>query len=178
MTWERFEALGSYLGRMKRSTSWWLGDLLNHGEKLFGEEVYQADEAIGLNGNTLRHYQYVCQQVPRSRRQRKLGFGHHVLVVNLGADEQAHWLREAARNTWRETDMREAMQEAGVLKPRPELVENTPLFPDDSTEIPQPLLTEVAEAILRDAVPHDDGRSYLVPSEDIARLRAVLGVEE
>lgn len=179
MTFEQFEALGVFFYRVKRATSWWVGDWINHGERLFGDLVYQAVDDAGLHPETVKQYRHVCEKIPRSRRVEKLGFGHHVLVCNLEADQQTHWLREAVRNKWRENDLRHEMQEAGVAKRRPEpFLHLEPLFDGSGEPLPVSPLREVADAILRDARPHDDGQHFLVPSEDIARLKAVLNEEE
>lgn len=171
MDFDRYEALGTFLGAMKRRTSWWIGDWLNFGEGVYGERFAQAAAATGLNEQTLLHYQFVCRNVPDSRRVAALAFGVHALVARLEPREQSYWLKQAARKDWGEKDLREAMK-AKRHDQQP------PMFDDGEDGSQKTVLGQVAEAILRDAVPHIDGQHHLIPNEDIARLKAALGQED
>jgi hypothetical protein len=166
--YESYEALGAFLGWIKRWTSWGIGDWLNFGEGVYGERFAQAAAGTQLTEQTLLHYQFVCRQVPQSRRQAPLAFGVHALVARLEPKEQTYWLRQAVRKGWGEKELREAMK-AKRSETAPQM------FPDDK---PTNELADVALAILRDAKPHDDAQHWLVPNEDMARLKAAVGVEE
>lgn len=166
----RYEALGGLLGAVKRRSSWWIGDWLNFGEGVYGEAFAQAVAATGLNEQTLLHYQFVCRQVPNSRRYADLAFGVHALVARLEPREQTGWLRKASRKGWGEKELREAMK-AKRSETQPQLI------PDGEEGTDRTAVVEVAKAIIRDAVAYVDGQHYLVPNEDIARLRAALGNE-
>lgn len=170
MQFDHFESLGRFLGTMKRWTSWAIGDWLNFGEGVYGELFAQAAAATGLNEQTLLHYQFVCRQVPKSRRQANVAFGAHALVARMEPREQNAWLKKASRLEWGERELREAIK-AKRVDQHPD-----PLF-DGEGGTDMTVLTEVAGAILRDAVAYVDGQHYLVPNEDIARLRAALGGE-
>jgi hypothetical protein len=170
MTFDRYDALGVFLGRMKRWTSWALGDWLNFGEGVYGDRFAQAAANTRLSEPTLLHYQFVCREVPESRRQASVAFGAHALVARMEPREQNKWLKEAARKGWGERELRDAIK-AKRTEMRPQM------FDDDEAQDVSPL-AEVGLAILRDAVPHIDGQHYLIPNEDVARLRAALGQEE
>jgi hypothetical protein len=168
MPFERYEKLGAFLGFMKKWTSWAIGDWLNFGEGVYGHEFAQAAAATGLTEQTLLQYQFVCRNVPQSRRHVQLSFGTHALVARMEPKEQNYWLRQAVKKGWGERELREAMK-AKRTEMAPEM------FPDTK---PQGELAEVALAILRDARAADDGQHWLVPNEDIARLKAAVGHEE
>lgn len=170
MEYDTYEALGVFLGAVKRRTSWYIGDWLNFGEGVYGERFAQAASATGLNEQTLLHYQFVCREVPASRRQSQLAFGAHALVARLEPKDQTYWLKQAVRKGWGEKELREAM------KAKRKDTQPTMFDADEGTG--KTVLSEVAEAILRDARPADDGQHHLVPNEDMARLRAALGQEE
>lgn len=171
LPYDTYESLGAFLGAVKRRTSWYIGDWLNFGEGVYGERFAQAASATGLNEQTLLHYQFVCRQVPESRRKPNLAFGVHALVARMEPAEQRYWLDRAARREWGEKELREA-----IRKKRNE--QAPPLFPDGEEGGQRTVLSEVAQAILRDARQHDDGQHWLIPNEDMARLKAALGVED
>lgn len=167
MPYDSYEALGAFLGWIKGWTSWGIGDWLNFGEGVYGERFAQAAAGTRLSEQTLLHYQFVCRQVPQSRRQAALAFGVHALVARQEPKEQNYWLKQAVRKGWGEKELRDAMK-AKRSETAPQM------FPD---ETPKGELAEVALAILRDARQADDGQHWLIPNEDIARLKAAVGVE-
>ena len=44
------------LGQLHRTSSWLIGDLLNHIERVYGETYAQAAEATGLSKGALMNY--------------------------------------------------------------------------------------------------------------------------
>lgn len=167
MSYETYEALGTYLGRMNRSCSWWIGDWLVFGEGVYGEKFAQAVTATGLAEQTLLNRAYVSRNVPREIRVASLPFSVHAEVASLPARDQRRWLKRAAQGNWTRAELRSEMKARRTDTPPPEAED-----PDAGT------LQEVAMAILRDAKPAEDGQHHLVPNEDVARLRAALGEEE
>lgn len=169
MSYDTYEALGAYLGRMNRSCSWWVGDWLAFGEGVFPDRYAQAAAATGLAEQTLLNRVYVCKNIPPSRRRAALSFSVHSEVASLSAREQKMWLDRAERQGMSQKELRAAMK-ATRKDERPALTDG-----DDDHESQ---LVTVAKAIIRDARPADDGQHHLVPNEDVARLRAALGEEE
>lgn len=169
LEFERYDMLGAWLGWVKRWTSWAIGDWLNFGEGVYGEDWSQALASTQLSQDTLQLYQFVCRQVPESRRYPDLAFGCHHAVARLDPKEQTQWLRKASKKGWSEKDLRNAMK---ALR-----AETHPtLLPDDQGEgADTALVMEAAKAIVRDATSFVDGQHYLVPNEDIARLKSALG---
>lgn len=168
MSYDLYESLGAYLGRMNRSCAWWIGDWLVFGEGAFPDRYAQAAEVTGLAEQTLLNRVYVCKNIPPSRRKASLSFSVHSEVAPLGAREQKAWLDRAERGGWSQRDLR-AQMKASRKDERPALTPGD----DDLTG-----LREVALAILRDARPAEDGQNHLIPNEDIARLKAAVGAEE
>ena len=167
------DGLLAFFGILKRATSWWIGDLLNQLEITHPDEFSQLSEATGLAEVTRQQYQFVCQQVAVERRQPSLGFSHHAKVARLEPKEQNAWLKRAAAKGWTYSMLVEAMR-AKRAETRPQL----PGTESANGSVDTKLVLEVAEAIERDAREHpDDPTSYLVPVEDITRLRAALGRE-
>lgn len=110
--YDRYEALCYFLGRLNRSCSWWIGDLLNYGEQVFGHYVYQAAEATGLAPQTLANRASVCRHIPPSRRRASLPFGVHAEVAYLDPAERDRWLDRAELGGWTRATLRDAMRAA------------------------------------------------------------------
>jgi len=167
------DGLLAFFGILKRATSWWIGDLLNQLEITHPEEFSQLSEATGLAETTRQQYQFVCQQVAVERRQPSLGFSHHAKVARLEPKEQNAWLKRAASKGWTYAMLVEAMR-AKRAETRPQI----PGTEGGNGGVDTKMVLEAAEAIDRDAHEHpDDPTSFLVPVEDITRLRAALGRE-
>jgi hypothetical protein len=81
--WESFETLLVRVGEFHSSVKWYLGDLLNHGEALYGERYTQAVDRTGLSVEYLMKLAYTCRAVARSRRREGLRFSHHEEVAAL-----------------------------------------------------------------------------------------------
>jgi hypothetical protein len=169
LPFESYEMLGAYLGRMNRSCSWWIGDWLVFGEGVYGERFAQAVTATGLSEQTLLNRAYVCRNVSREMRRANLPFSVHAEVAPLPPKEQRRWLDRAAEHNWTVKDLRSNMKHRRTDTPPPVTGD-----PDPDSDV----LLEVAKAILRDARPAEDSQHHLIPNEDIARLRGVLGEDE
>lgn len=176
MPFERWEALGLFLGRVSRSSRWWIGDWLNFGEAVYGEKYAAAAEETGLEPGTLIHYSYVARQVPPSRRKEQLPFSSHALVAPLEPKEQREWLNKAVKEGWTRAEFRDALRDAGMIgrggaEPTPNGGGG-----DDGVEPLPDQIVRAARYLLNTA--RKNGGDYIVTSEAIARLRAAIGEED
>lgn len=117
--------IGRMVGYMHRSVNWWIGDWINKGEALYGQEAYQgiestvseryneAERVTGIAHDTLLHIASICGRVLRSNRRAELGFWIHAEVAKLDPEQQAEWLARAVEEGWRREDLRKAMRDAG-----------------------------------------------------------------
>lgn len=169
ITFDQFEDFGSLLGRLKRTTSWWIGDWLNAGENLFGDTVYQAAEATGLSAATLAHYAIVCKSISPNRRREHVPFGVHAVVASLSAKEQTKWLGKAEANNWTANQLRSAIRDANA-EPAP------PPQPLWSKDVDANRVIELATQIIHTAQP--DGDAFRVDREIVVQLRVALGEED
>lgn len=170
--YDRWEALGALFGRIKRTTSWLIGDWLIYGEATFGEKMAQAVEWTGLSEGTLRNYMSVCGRIPATRRLVGIPFSMHADVAPLTPSEQTEWLKKAQRNGWSRQQLRDAMKEAGVGQ----TPTHEPAFGAKRAAVPEEL-QDIVEQISHQADGPEDGK-FKVPVEPIVRLRAWLGEEE
>lgn len=116
---DRYEELLRAAGAVKNASSFWIGDLVNFGERRYGERYAQAIDATGLRYGTIANYAYVCSRVAPSRRIPILSFAHHEAVAKLEPAEQSEWLQKAAGSGWSRDELRDAMRDAGRLQQKP-----------------------------------------------------------
>jgi hypothetical protein len=167
--WDSYYALGSFLGELKSRGNFYLGDWLIFGESTFGERFAQAGEATGLSEQTLLRVMTICRNVPPSRRNVHLSWSVHACVAGLGAREQKTWLKRAEEHGWGYSELRKAMQAARTDAA-------PPMFDDSAAEPNTELLVEAVRSLLANA--EDAGENVICRREDIARVRAAVGMEE
>ena len=128
---EDWMRIGRMLGYMHRSINWLIGDWINKGEALYGQEASQGVEATvrerydeaervtGVPHASLLVVASVCQRVARSRRRSELGFSLHAVVARLDPDEQTMWLQRAVDDGMTREELRDALRGKGdrVLPP-------------------------------------------------------------
>jgi hypothetical protein len=120
LDWEDYERLGVFLGSMNRACSWWVGDFILYGEKIYGELYAQIEEALGLAPQTLANRASVARHVPPNRRRAALPFGVHAEVAYLEPRDRDLWLDKAERGQWTRAKLREEMRAArGITGPDP-----------------------------------------------------------
>lgn len=170
LPFESYEDLGRYLGRMNRSLSWWVGDWLVFGEGTYGERYAQALAATGLSEGTLLQRVFVAKAVPASRRRAALSFSVHAVVARLQPTEQTEWLKRAEQKGWGAEELRDAMK-AKRREERPTL-----LGGGDDVDLNH--LKELVMQVVNRVEEDEDGAYFRVRREDVAQLRAAVGLEE
>ena len=112
LPWDVYEQLGAFIGEMNRACSWWVGDLIVFGEKVYGETYAQIEQAIGLAPQTIANRASVARHIPPERRIPGLAFGTHAEVAYLPPRERDRWLRLADKSGWTRAKLREEMRVA------------------------------------------------------------------
>ncbi len=107
LPFDRYEALATMFGQLHRTSQWLIGDLINYGEKVYGETYAQAEKLTGLAPQTCANYSSVCSRIPRSRRRPKVNFSLHAEVASMKPDEQKKWLRLAEDKQWTRVQLRD-----------------------------------------------------------------------
>lgn len=185
MEYTTWEALGRFLGKIDVRTRWYIGDWLNFGEALYGEESAQAVEATakdryseiervtGLDHQTILNIQSLCRRVKKAQRRADLGFWIHMAVAPLEPEEQDVWLERAKENGWTRAELTQAIKDA----------KNPPAqqaLPVSGGSDPEPGVTRserlelAARLVYQQAQSTTDG-AFIVPSEPMAQLAAALG---
>lgn len=183
MTFDEWEDVGRKLGHVHRWSSWALGDWINWGDAIFGDDAAQATEATtidrydvaervtGLAPGTLYNIASVCSRIALKRRRVELPFGTHEPVAALDPDEQVEWLQKAVDEGWTQRELREAIRGTGSSSNGGG---SLTLLPGISIE---ERIVEAARLVYHQAQRNIDG-SAVVPAEVFAQLAAALGEGE
>lgn len=99
-TWEQAQYAVTHLDKIGRNVNWWLGDLLNHLEDVFGEEWAQLIPDIGWEEKTLMNFKWVAKAVHPDVRELQLPWGTHAIIAKLDPESQAMWLERALTGGW------------------------------------------------------------------------------
>ena len=95
----------------QRAGPWWIGDLLNAGDDLFGESFSQMCEGT-FSTEMLNRYASVARRVPIENRIPTLSWSAHAAVARLPLDLQKRLLLEADRQGWTSDDLRAEARKA------------------------------------------------------------------
>lgn len=108
------------------TSAWRLGDLLNEGERKYGEMYAQVSAHTNLSEHTLANMKYVASRFESSRR-RELSFTSHAEVAGLDPDVQDALLDKATENGWKTREIRAAVKEfkSNLKKPEPKTDEQS-----------------------------------------------------
>lgn len=184
MPYERWEALGVFLGNLDRRSRWYIGDWLNTGEELYGHDASQgiddttktryseAERVTGLDHQTLLNIRSVCGKVPKERRRKELGFWIHQEVAPLEPADQENWLAQAIDEGWTRSQLRDAIRGIDPGNDPPD-----PPPPGEPGLTRAELLDEAARRVFHQSQPTPDGGAT-VPPEPWAALKAALGEGE
>ena len=88
-------------------TAWKLGDLLNYGEREYGEQYAQALDATHYEYNTLAKFKHVAARFQSLRRRKSLSWSHHEAVASLPPKEADKWLENAEIGGWSRAELRD-----------------------------------------------------------------------
>lgn len=93
----------------QRASPWWIGDMINAGEDLFGEEF---GEVCGetLSTEMVSRYASVARRVPPQNRRPTLSWSCHAMVARLPSPQQRRLLAEAERRGWTSEDLRKKVK--------------------------------------------------------------------
>lgn len=94
----------------QRASPWWIGDMINAGEDIYGEEFAEVCGGT-LSTEMVSRYASVARRVPAKNRRPNLSWSAHAAVARLPHDQQRKVLAEAERQGWNSDDLRKKVQE-------------------------------------------------------------------
>lgn len=162
---EQYEQIGRALASMKETVQWAVGDWLAFGERRYGEEAYQLQEASGLSEESRAQYVRVSTRVEPHRRVAELSWTHHRVLSAYDPVIQEHWLLRCVNEGLSVAALREELKAAKVSKEyekhkqKPYVVE---------------VVADAAEHVFSSASLSEDG-TFRVPYDEMAALAAALG---
>lgn len=187
LTLSSWEWVGQALLIVQGSMQFCIGDWINWGEGMFGEEAAQSvdsspadrvDQALAMtyrDPQTLMNWASVARKVSKSRRKLpRLSYEHHAIVAPFEPDEQTEWLQKAIEGGWKTRDLKQAIKDA-YSPPRTDDDDND----DDNVRDDGDGLTvsqrieQTARRIFHQATPVDGG--MFVPDEPWAPFASALG---
>jgi hypothetical protein len=115
----RFDAwmqTGRRLSEFSNASTWWLGDWLLYGQRIFSNRYEQALKTTSLEYQTLRNYAWVARRFTPSRRRDALTFQHHAEVAALPEAEQDLWLERCERLRWSRNELRSHLRTARLAQ--------------------------------------------------------------
>jgi hypothetical protein len=106
------------LSGLSTASPFWLGDLLELGEREYGEK-YAQGIPDDISPATLRGYQWVSARIPPANRRPGLSWSHHRAVSALEPVEQLALLDQAEAEGWSVAELRRRAKGQGEpVKPR------------------------------------------------------------
>jgi hypothetical protein len=101
----------------QRASPWWIGDMINRVEDLYGEEF---GEVCGdtLSTEMVSRYASVARRVPAQNRHPALSWSAHAAVARLPLADQRRMLTAAERHGWNSDQLRKQVSE--LVKSRKE----------------------------------------------------------
>lgn len=107
---EDFQQICWMLGRFHEAVRFAIGDALIQGEELYGQEAFQAFEALHLSEVGMAEYRRVAEKVPRSRRRKDLSWSHHRAVAALEPAAQKEWLKRCSEESMSHHQLRDELR--------------------------------------------------------------------
>jgi hypothetical protein len=110
VTWEQYEELARFIGEIGAAYPWWVGDVLNAGERVFGEMFAQIEAMLPHSPQTCANYKSVASRIVPDRR-RELPYSIQADVAYLEPKIREELLDRAEREGWKRDQMRAAKKE-------------------------------------------------------------------
>jgi hypothetical protein len=108
-SFEQWQQAMEFVQRSEQAVYFWIGDLLNYGETLYGETYTQAIDATGFEYGTLANDKSVARAIPQPIRKSDLSFEHHRAVAKLEPNDQEKWLDKASEEHWTVKELRKEL---------------------------------------------------------------------
>ncbi len=118
VTFEEWASISPLIHGAARSSMWWIGDWIRHGEAAYGAKYHTAAERTGLDGQTLRTAAMVAEAFPDVlRRRNNLSWSHHREIMVSVDDPTAweDWLDKAEAGGWSRDRLRAQIRESKAV---------------------------------------------------------------
>jgi DNA modification methylase len=106
LTFEQWEQVGRFLGRVESSVMWLIGDWWRYGDHRYGERAAQALDSETFEFQTFMDAGWVAGKIEPSRRREVLSFSHHKEVAALEPADRDRLLDSAEAECWSRNRLR------------------------------------------------------------------------
>lgn len=110
---EDFEEAIQQIGWMQRNNYWWLGRLINMGERFHGDDIYQGFDA-SFSPELLQRCAAVANKWPAKDCNPNLSWSHHIAVGKLPPALRKIALDMAEEEGWTSTDLTKYVRNAAA----------------------------------------------------------------
>jgi len=93
----------------QRASPWWIGDMINAGEDMYGEE-FGAICGETLSTEMVSRYASVARRIPAQNRRPTLSWSAHAAVARLTHAQQRQFLAKAESKGWSSDELRKKVQ--------------------------------------------------------------------
>lgn len=185
VTFEEWASISPLIHGAARSSMWWIGDWIRHGETAYGAKYHTAAERTGLDGQTLRTAAMVAEAFPDVlRRRNNLSWSHHREIMVSVEDPATweEWLDKAEAGGWSRDRLRAQIRESKAL-PAKDTTDDGPkaagqkpvtlaMSPERATRL-APMLHKLLDRWRPHLAPDDvDALTFLVETLDEAAEKA------
>ena len=113
---EDFQDTWNALMAMHNAAPWWIGDLLNQGERIFGEQAAQVQDWTDLKYETLAKYKWVAKYFLREERKPELSFTHHLNAMKAPQEDRDFLLTKAVKDSLSTRDVLDLAKQLGLQR--------------------------------------------------------------
>ncbi len=98
---------------IQRHIPWWIGDLVNYGLAIHGDDLYQIfPEDCSLD--MLNRYAAMAKTFPATERHSELSYTHHCAVAKFEPAMRRALLNKASVERWNSEQLREHIKRIGA----------------------------------------------------------------
>lgn len=147
ITFEQWTEVGTKIGRVARTSLFWVGDWLNYGqdrwnggnrfEKMAEDQRQRYEEAMketGLELATLQGAAHVARRIPLDKRSAQLSFEHHRIIARVkDEDKREDWIEKTEKSGLSTRRLRKSLNADRIVReremqPGPATVRKTHLY--------------------------------------------------
>lgn len=172
VSFDQYQAIGQLFGFAHEALKFAIGDWILQGEQIWGEEVYQAVESLGISVASRLQYTRVADRIPQERRVEGLTWSHHRAVLSLDPEEQDLWLKRAKESDWSKYELEEHLRDQKPAATT-EVTGHVRKLPGYVVEA----VADAAEKVWGESEALDDG-AFKVPHDPMVSLARALGDTE
>lgn len=123
-TYEQWLEANEFVKKANGAVHFWIGDLLNYGEREYGENYTQAIDHSGYEYQTVANDKWIANKIPLSLRRESLTPDKAKIIASMETEEMKDWIETISETPMTVRELRNEVKKAKALKsPTPQLPE-------------------------------------------------------